>query len=165
MKADIGHEVSCSFCAVNGLPVFQRRGAAICRSCVEGARAAFDKTDSPSPIRFDLAYGGHEGAEDCRMTLTGSQLASVVETLTEAGIVAGVQCLASDRRLRASADFSPDPDRVVDETRVIASLDVPIDEDAMRLMIRRIGEVQLRQVRDFLTLASFHGGYTVRDAG
>ena len=42
------------------------------------------------------------------MTLTGSQLGRVVEALTEAGIVAGVECLASDMRLRSAADFSPD---------------------------------------------------------
>ena len=29
----------------------------------------------------------------------------------------------------------------------------------------RIGEVQLRQFRDFLDLASFHGAYTVRNMG
>ena len=29
----------------------------------------------------------------------------------------------------------------------------------MQLMVRRLGEVQMRQVRDFLGLASFHGGY------
>jgi hypothetical protein len=98
------------------------------------------------------------------MTLTGSQLGRVVEALTEAGMVAGVECLASDERLRSAADFSPDPDRVVEEERVGASLSASIDEDAMQLMVRRLGEVQVRQVRDFLGLASFHGGYTVRKA-
>jgi hypothetical protein len=41
---------------------------------------------------------------------------------------------------------------------------VSIDEDVMQLMVRRLGEVQMRQVRDFLALASFHGGYTIRKA-
>jgi hypothetical protein len=79
--------------------------------------------------------------------------------------VAGIQCLASDKRLRSAADFSPDPDRVVAEDRVQASLEVELDEAAMGVMVRRLGEVQLRQVRDFLSLASFHGGYTVRSVG
>jgi hypothetical protein len=98
------------------------------------------------------------------MTLTGSQLGRVVQALSEAGIVASVECLASDKRLRSVADFSPDPDRVVKEERVWASLGVSIDEDAMQFMVCRLGEVQVRQVRDLLGLASFHGGYTVRKA-
>ena len=164
MKREVGLESTCSFCGVSAVPVVRQDGAGICEPCVEDARAAFDETDSSPLIRFELAYGGHEDSEECRMTLTGSQLGRVVEALTEAGIVAGVQCLASDKRLRSAADFSPDPDRVVEEERVCASLDVSIDEDAMRLMTRRLGEVQLRQARDFLGLASFHGGYTVRRA-
>ena len=163
MERQIGHEITCSFCGASAVPVLPQSGAGICEPCVEEARAAFDKTDLSPLIRFELAYGGHEDSEECRMTLTGSQLGRVVEALTEAGIVAGGQCLASDKRLRSAADFSPDPDRVVEEERVGNSLGVSIDEDAMRLMIRRLGEVQMRQVRHFLELASFHGGYTVRN--
>jgi len=164
MKREIGPESTCSFCGASAVPVVCQDGAAICQPCVEDARGTFDNTDSSPLIRFELAYGGHEDSEECRMTLTGSQLGRVVEALTEAGIVAGVECLASDKRLRSAADFSPDPDRVVEEERVLASLGVSIDEDAMQLMVRRLGEVQVLQVRDFLGLASFHGGYTVRKA-
>ena len=164
MKREIGPESACSFCGASAVPVVCQDGVAICQPCVEDARGTFENTDSSPLIRFELAYGGHEGSEECRMTLTGSQMGRVVEALTEAGIVAGVECLASDKRLRSAADFSPDPDRVVEEERVGASLSVSIDEDAMQLMVRRLGEVQVRQVRDFLGLASFHGGYTVRKA-
>ena len=164
MKRTIGPKSTCSFCGASAVPVVRQGGAGICEPCVEGARAAFDKTDSSPLIRFELAYGGHEDSEECRMTLTGSQLGHVVEALTEAGIVAGVQCFASDKRLRSAADFSPDPDRVIEEERVCASLGVSIGEDEMQLMVRRPGEVQLCQARDFLGLASFHGGYTVRKA-
>ena len=165
MKREIGPETTCSFCGEAGLPVVLQNGSGICESCLEAARVAFAKTDSSPLIRFELAYGGHEDSEECRMTLTGSQLGRVVDALTEAGIVAGGQCLASDKRLRSAADFSPDPDRVAEEARVCASLGVPVDEDTMRLLVRRLGEFQLRQVRHFLELASFHGGYTVRSVG
>jgi hypothetical protein len=163
MKREIGPESTCSFCGTSAVPVVRQDAAGICEPCIERARAAFD-TDSSPVIRFDLAYGGHEGSEECRMTLTGSELGRVVEALTEAGVVAGVECLASDERLRSAADFSPDPDRVVEEERVRASLGVPLDEDAIKLMERRLGEVQESQVHHFLVLASFHGGYTVRTA-
>jgi hypothetical protein len=165
MIGHIADTMGCSFCGTADAPVWEQAGDAICETCVEEARAAFDRMDSSPLIRFDLAWGGHEGSEECRMTLTGSQLGRVVETFTAAGIVAGIQCLASDKRLRSAADFSPDPDRVVAEDRVQASLEVELDEAAMGVMVRRLGEVQLRQVRDFLSLASFHGGYTVRSVG
>jgi hypothetical protein len=165
MRREIGPESTCSFCGASAVPVVCQDGAAICQPCVEDARGAFDNTDSSPLIRFELAYGGHEGSAECRMALTGSQLGRVVEALTEAGVVAGVECLASDERLRSAADFSPDPDRVVEEERVRASLGVWIDEDAIQLIERRLGEVQARHVYHFLVLASFHGGYTVRKAG
>lgn len=164
MKREIVGESTCSFCGASAVPVVRHDGVAICQPCVEDARAAFDKTDSSPLIRFELAYGGHENLEESRMTFTGSQLGRVVEALTEAGIVAGVECLASDERLRSAADFSPDPDRVVEEERVCASLGIAIDEDATQLMVRRLGERRVLQVREFLGLASFHGGYTVRNA-
>lgn len=122
MKRAPESESTCSFCGASAVPAVRQDGAGICEPCVEDARASFDETDSSPLIRFELAYGGHEDSDECRMTLTGSQLGRVVEALTEAGIVAGVQCLASDKRLRSAADFNPDPDRVVEEERVAASL-------------------------------------------
>jgi hypothetical protein len=152
----------CSFCNLNDEALYEHLGSAICEDCVETARAHFDKLDSSPLVRFDLAYGGHETAEQCRMTLTGSQLGRIVGALTDAGVVAGVQGLANDRRLRAAADFSPDRDRVVEQDRVTASLAVELGESEQQLLIRRLGTSQVGQIQEFLTLASFHGGYTVR---
>jgi hypothetical protein len=155
---------SCSFCGGSATELFRRAASAICQTCVEDALADFDTSDSSTLIRFDLAYGGHENVDNCRMTLTGMQLSRIVQTLTDLGIIAGVQALSTDPRLRATADFSPDSDRVVSEARVRASLAVQLDEAAILAMVRRLGEVQVHQLREFMQLASFHGGFTIRNA-
>jgi hypothetical protein len=82
-------------------------------------------------------------------------LASLVERLVDAGVVASLGSPARDLRVRAT-DFLPNADVIVEESQVCASLRVisclggiAVDRDEMIELL------------DFLVLASFHAGFAV----
>lgn len=156
------HSGSCSFCGLATIQLFRGQSATICPGCVDRAEDLFKRRLVPYLVRFDLAWGGHESEGECFLELTGRDLADVVEALVEAGVVAHLNCLSTDRRLRAGADFSPDPERVVTDGRIHESL-TALDEQAKVQIAIRLGEHLATRLVDFLGLASFHGGYTVQN--
>jgi hypothetical protein len=95
----------CSFCSERRA-VFVLGPVAICRSCAEVARRALSA--DASEIRLELAWGGHEGRDGCQMLVSASELSLLADTLVEVGIVAPVQRLPNDERLRRAEDFLPD---------------------------------------------------------
>jgi hypothetical protein len=101
-------------------------------------------------VRLSLGWEGHEHLE-----LDSAVLASLVERLVDAGVVASIRSPARDARIQA-VDFLPHADVVVEESRVCASLRV----------INRLGmsvafEAEMARLIEFLGLASFHAGFAV----
>ena len=142
--------------------VRSRGGVAICRSCAEVARRVLSANEEERrTISLELAWGGHEGREGCEILFSPSELSLLADTLVEIGIVAPLQRLPRDGRLRRAEDFLPDADAVVPAERIEASLEAEADEAGMELLTRRLGN-RWTEFREFLSLASFHGGYTVR---
>ncbi len=155
-------DIECAFCGGPG-PLFAPTPGpiGICRTCTQAARFAFDAATGGRPVRLELAWGGHEGLDECELVLSPQQLSVLADTLVEVGLVAPISRLRKDERLRRAEDFLPDADTVVPPERVKASLEADVGEDGMVLLEQRVGALA-EQFRHFLSLASFHGGYTLR---
>jgi hypothetical protein len=147
---------ACTFCRGTAEPrVYQGDGVAICAVCVDKARTWFDSQAKES-VSIELAYGGHD---DIRLQFRGPELVRLVDALVEARVVASIDALEIDQRLRVS-DFLPNPDGVASEERVQASY------EAMGAVWDELwlswDTTELERIREFLSLATFHGGFVVR---
>lgn len=149
----------CSFCGTYGL-VFAKESAAICEMCMLAAYLAFRGSSAAMRFKFAVAWGGHEGVDGSEMTFTAAELSELADALVEVGVVAPIQALPHDRRLRRADDFLPDSTAVVSVDRVKASLGAPVDQAAIDLLHSRCGG-RADEFQQFLVLASMHGGYTL----
>lgn len=135
----------------------------ICRQCcIDGRSEIEERGHREKYVRLEIAYFGHEGADEARIDLTGHDLSEYVDLLVSYGIVAGINPLEGEKRLRAS-DFLINPDSVVDPNRVAASLDALRSVEKRSGLVEALSEEWVQYFEEFFVMASIHGGFGVRE--